>query len=450
MNQVINFLNTTIKDNDTLVIACSTGPDSMFLTKLLVDMKESKKLKIVIAHVNHKLRTQSDEEEIFMNHYCTNHNLIFECLKIEKYHNDNFHDEARNIRYQFFDKIVNKYNAKYLLTAHHGDDLIETILMRITRGSKLSGYSGFRLISKTDNYKILRPLVFMSKSQIKEYMDTNNLKYYNDDSNAKDKYTRNRYRKYVLPFLKKENKNIHLKYLQYSQELNEYVEYVDKIVNDTLPKVYQKNTLDINKTKKLDSFIAKRIVSKILSLLYPINLNRINNNTEKLIYNLIISSKANAKINLPDNKIAIKEYNSITFINNYKEEKKDYEFELKDSIDIPNIGNISIVKEALKTDNYHLYLSSKEIALPLIVRNRKPSDTIEIKNLNGTKKVKDILINEKINLRNRDLLPILTDSNGIILWIPGIKKSKFDKAKTKNYDIICKYELKEEIQNDCK
>lgn len=65
-------------------------------------------------------------------------------MKIEKYGDDNFHNEARNIRYQFFDEVVKKYNAKYLFTAHHGDDLMETILMRIARGSTLRGYSGFK------------------------------------------------------------------------------------------------------------------------------------------------------------------------------------------------------------------------------------------------------------------------------------------------------------------
>ena len=88
------------------------------------------------------MREQSLQEENYLREYCKKNKIMFECMMITEYGDDNFHNEARNIRYDFFEKVVYKYHAMYLMTAHHGDDLIETILMRISRGSNLRGYSG--------------------------------------------------------------------------------------------------------------------------------------------------------------------------------------------------------------------------------------------------------------------------------------------------------------------
>src|SRR5699024_2935456 len=122
---------------------------------------------------------------------------------------------ARLKRYNFFDELVHTYHAKYLMTAHHGDDLMETILMRLTRGSSLKGYAGFKKEYKKDNYKVVRPLITQTKQEIIEYMDNLGLKYFIDESNFSDKYTRNRYRKNILPFLKQEDPQVHHKYLKF-------------------------------------------------------------------------------------------------------------------------------------------------------------------------------------------------------------------------------------------
>ena len=204
MDKVIKYLmnDLKLKDKDIIVIGNSAGPDSMALTDILLKLREKIDIKIICAHVNHNVRKESKEEAIFLKEYCEENDIIFESMIIEKYGDDNFHNEARAIRYSFFDKIVKKYDANYLMTAHHGDDLMETILMRIVRGSSLKGYAGFKTVVEKDTYKIVRPLIFMTKEEIKDYDDKLGIKYAIDASNFKAKYTRNRYRKVVLPFLK--------------------------------------------------------------------------------------------------------------------------------------------------------------------------------------------------------------------------------------------------------
>ena len=185
-------------------------------------------------------------------------------MTILEYGDDNFENEARNIRYNFFESVVLKYNANYLMTAHHGDDLMETILMRIVRGSSLKGYAGFKTVVEKDTYKIVRPLIFMTKEEIKDYDDKLGIKYAIDASNFKAKYTRNRYRKVVLPFLKEEDKNVHMHFLKFSKLLFEYDNYVEKETQNKLKKVYANNKLNIEEYKKLENLIKYKVICKIL------------------------------------------------------------------------------------------------------------------------------------------------------------------------------------------
>ena len=191
----------------------------MCLLEILNSLKDKYKLKLICAHVNHGLRSESENEKNFVENYCVINNIIFEYMKIDKYTNNKFSEsEGRKKRYNFFNELMTKYQAKYLMTAHHGDDLIETIMMRIVRGSNLKGYAGILQI----NNNIVRPLLYVSKKDILDYLREHNIEYVVDKSNDDEKYTRNRYRKQLLPFLKKEDINVHLKFLKYSQELQEY------------------------------------------------------------------------------------------------------------------------------------------------------------------------------------------------------------------------------------
>ena len=241
VEKVINFLkyDLKLKDNDTIVLGNSGGPDSMCLLSILLLLCDKIKLNIVCAHVNHNVRVESASEKDFLMNYCKEKNVAFESMIIEKYGDDNFHNEARKIRYNFFYEIVKKYDANYLMTAHHGDDLMETILMRIVRGSTLKGYSGFEKIVDYGSFKLVRPLVYITKADALDYDIKNGIPYVIDKSNFKSKYTRNRYRMKVLPFLKEEDSNVHEKFIKFSETLLEYDSFINKEINKILKKVYK-------------------------------------------------------------------------------------------------------------------------------------------------------------------------------------------------------------------
>ena len=195
-----------ITETEPLVVGTSAGPDSMALLHYL---KNNTNNPIICCHINHNIRKESQTEEQYLKDYCKNNNIIFEKTKIDKYTENNFENEARIKRYTFYEKTLKKYNSKYLFLAHHGDDLIETILMKISRGSSIEGYAGIKEISNKNNYYIIRPFLKYTKEDLINYNKQHYLKYFIDKSNYDTTYTRNRYRKYILPILKKENPDIH-------------------------------------------------------------------------------------------------------------------------------------------------------------------------------------------------------------------------------------------------
>ena len=431
--------NFKFHKNDIIIIGCSSGPDSMALVDSVFKLKDNFNLKIIFAHVNYNVRKESVEEKEYVKDYCKKNNLIFECLDITEYGDDNFENEARRIRYKFFGRLAKKYNANYVMTAHHADDLMETILMKLVRGSNLNGYAGFKSVVQRDGYKIIRPLITYTKDELIQYNKDNNIKYYIDKTNSDSFYTRNRYRKNILPLLKEENIDVHKKFLKFSNTLNEVNDYISNLVNKSYERCIVDKKIDIKKFKLEDSFIQKELLYRIMSELYQDDLILVSDKHIELMLDLINSEKSNNKIYLPDNIVFTKKYDYIEIIDKSDEDIDEYYFELSDKLLLPNGKRIEFVDKSADNSNNIIRLNSKEIELPIIVRNRKNGDKIRIKNLNGTKKIKDIFIDEKIDVIDRDKWPIVCDSNGTILWVPGLKKSSFDKNNNDSYDIILKY-----------
>ena len=430
MKKVIDFLKENLDKNASIVVACSGGPDSMCLLDLVTKLKDELNLNIIVAHVNHKLRSESEEEAKMVENYAKENNITFELLEITDYINGNFTEEdARKRRYNFFNEIIKKYQASALLTAHHGDDLIETILMRLTRGSNLSGYIGIKEISQNENYKTLRPLLSVTKDEIINYLKENNVPYRLDKTNEEIKHTRNRYRHIVLPFLKKENPKVHEKYLKFSKELIEYDNFVNTYIKDN--KFIVDNSIVINKISSEIDFIKRKCLGLLVKDIqrkdyFDVSDEQMNNLMK--LYN-----QSNKTIDLNNNYMGVNSYGKIYI---KKKENKvlneivlDKDIKLEDYIFYYN-------SQDGDNSNSCIYLNTSEITLPLKIRGVLPGDKMKIKNLNGSKKISDIFIDSKVPKDKRSTYPILVDSKNTVLWVPNLKKSQFSKDKSQKYDII--------------
>lgn len=440
MKEAIKFLEEKIEENDVVVLGLSGGPDSMCLLNVLKSL--SKKVQIICCHVNHKTRVENKEEYEFVKKYLNKEGIPLEYYEISSYKKNQFSEtEAREKRYQFFETVYKKYHAKYLLTAHHALDLAETIVMRMLRGSSLIGYAGILRESTMKEMHLLRPLLSVSKKEIYEYLEKNHIPYVIDSSNESSDYLRNRIRKQILPILEEE-KNYPQKVLKFSKTLQD----ASKNLENQASNVY--NKVVINKKIQKELFLHLKEEEQELLLkkyFHEYYQNRINLISDKHI-NIcrdFIWNHSLGRVHIPGHQewIVGRKY---AFIAPQKE-AKTYLLKLGEEVTLPN-GNV--VKRLLKPttkNNDEIHLSSKEIKLPLYLTTRKNGMRIEVKNLKGSKKVNDILIDKKIDNEEKDEIPILIDSNQTVLWILGISKSKYDVLNDEKYDIIYKYEKKKEV-----
>lgn len=194
------FLDTYYTKDEPILLGCSTGPDSMFLLYQL--LQTSYKNNIVACYFNHKLRTESDEEEVFLENLGKKMGFKVEIwvgdikkIKEALYPSISIEELAREKRYLFFSALGQIYGTKKVMTAHHLDDKIETFFFNLLRGSKLTW-----LINMTENAgNILRPLLWLQKSEILHYLDTNHLPYRIDSTNFENDFSRNFLRNEIIP-----------------------------------------------------------------------------------------------------------------------------------------------------------------------------------------------------------------------------------------------------------
>ena len=314
--------------------------------------------------------------------------------------------------------------------------------MKIIRGSNLEGYAGIKMYSKMNNYTIIRPLLSLTKEDLLKYNKDNNIKYYIDITNEDTTYKRNRIRKNILPLLKEEDPLVHQKFLTYSNTIQEYYNYLEDVTLDKIKMHYQNNTINIDIFRKEHPLIKKNIIFYLLSNIYDNHDNIIKNKHIEDIIKLTENSKPNLTINLPQGYFATKIYNKIIISNNSNNDnsKNDYDELFTDSYQ-DNGFTISKLEPELISNfedngNNVCRLNSSKIAFPLHIRYKKNGDYIYLLGLNGKKKVSDIFIENKIPKNLRNHYPLLVDNNDNIIWIPNLKKSKYNVKKNEICDII--------------
>ena len=429
LEQFLNKHNINLV-NENICIGISTGVDSTVLLHSLLNLKKKINFNLILCHVNHGKREQSNIEEQYIIDFSKENNLILEVLHLNltEIEEDNFQSAARIKRLEFFNDVMNKYNSNYLFLAHHLNDDIETSLMHIIRGSNLKGYAGIsEVVINNNNKLILRPFLNILKDDIVKYAKVNNIKYYEDESNDSDCYTRNRVRHHIIPLLFSENENFSKQFKEFKETLlNSYnivCEYKDNYIRNNIIINNQEIQLEIDEFKKLSNFMQTEV---LFDLLKKYNLSK--KNIEEII-KLIYSSKPNITINYKNITFS-KQYNRVSIsnsinINNNKiniiiNEIKNYDIDDKHYLEIKKCEKDDINRNNINLKNLNTIWINSSI-FPITLRTRKDGDRFKIGN--GTRKVKDLLIDEKIPSIDRDKL-LLIEANDEILNIFGVKKSK--------------------------
>lgn len=213
------------------IVAVSGGIDSVVLLDLLAKKKlvdfTSRSLffepeyKVVVAHFNHGIRSNSGDDARFVEELAASYDMEFE-LGEAKLGPNTSEAKARDFRYDFLRHCCKEYNSSNIITAHHQDDLIETALINLLRGTSWRGMNSLKEFSKLDQINIMRPLLSLPKSKLRNYADINNLKWVEDSTNLDQDYLRNFVRLTLVPAATANNP-------RFIPELIELIENIQKL-----------------------------------------------------------------------------------------------------------------------------------------------------------------------------------------------------------------------------
>ena len=392
------------QDHQKILVAVSGGLDSMTLLQLLIDSQKELAIELAIAHVNHKQRPESDQEEKALV-------KIAEQLGVKIFTSSfsgNFSENtARQFRYDFFGKVMQEGHYTALVTAHHADDQAETVFMRLLRGARLRHLSGMKAVQYFACGELIRPLLTFHKS------DFPDIQHFEDSSNFQNDYLRNRIRNLYLPDLEKENPQFKdsLRYL--GKEIEDWQTALSHLTSD----------LDIENIQVFHQQIPQ--VQRFLLQNYLENFPGLNLSKQQFEEVLnILRTKANYQ------HILKKDYELVKDYQRFKIRKISRKPDLKmDSIllEFENLIEFGHYRFSfgipLSGENIQKIFVSRETSLTL--RFRKEGDSIL---LNGHhKKLRRLFIDKKVSFEERNL-SVIVEQNHQILAILNIAVSDLSKA----------------------
>ncbi|GAA6236735.1 tRNA lysidine(34) synthetase TilS [Apilactobacillus micheneri] len=457
-----NFFNLIAKNHwwnndEYVVIGVSAGVDSMCLLYLMKSLPMDLRPKIVVAHVNHKLRSQSEIEEQYINHYCMQNDLNVEIGIWPKsdHPTNGIENAARNFRYDFFEKVMKKYNAKMLLTAHHLNDQAETIIMKLIRGSYIKQISGINRIRKFNDGFLLRPLLDLKKASLKRFAIDNNIKWFEDETNQELDVQRNRIRHQILPMMEKENPKVVEHLGAFSKQLNQLLGTNKELLLKLIKNLKLKNDkYNLEKFTNQSDNIQFEILEELLN---PVNNSSLANQDTilEIIYLLNNRQKPQVRFKLNNNYYLDKSYNEFSiqkYKNNFISLSKKDEFvvTLNQWFSTLNGELFMITDQEIKHPEKYQRISQFNLSkedFPLSVRMTKTSDKITLKN-GGHQSAKRVFINKKIPNKLRKTAQTLVSSNNAVLSIIGYSESTILNSVNKRYNLIIKQKLLEGERNE--
>lgn len=424
-----------IKKGDRVAVAVSGGIDSMVLLSLLYKQRKRLGITISVIHVDHMLRGAESYEDLrFVQSFCQGKQIPFFGRQADagdeaERTGAGIQTAARQVRYDLFQEGMKELGANKLATAHHADDQAETVLMQLTRGGHIR--SGMPAVRFFADGRLIRPLLCVEKKEIIEYAAQHSIPYREDPSNQKDTYTRNRYRHQFLSFLKNENPkaSIHLSHFAEEQQEDEFFLQAmakEKIKNMAIWKP-EFVCLQIEAFQEVPLPLQKRAIHLILNYLYhgktAFSFLHIHH-----ILQLLQSAAPSGKLDLPSGLSVRKLNEQCVFAyeaDNEPNDKPDFLFG-KDRLYRKGAGTFELIEASGCPDEAECFRLKPDTPLPICIRMRQDGDRIQLRGMNGSKKLARLLIDEKVPLAYRGRIPVVTDANGTILWVPGIRKSIYE------------------------
>ena len=436
-------INTLWNKEDKIAIALSGGVDSIVLFHLLVTEYKDSYKELVVFHINHGLREESYEEAEFVERFVKDFDVKFykEELNMSDLERDSHTSEemlARELRYQAFNKMAKLEGVTKLLTAHHKNDQVENILMRLLTGRSIDHSLAICEEIEMAGLTIYRPLLNSLKAELEEYAKEKNLHYYVDATNFDTDYTRNNIRHNIVPLLNDINSGSFdnlINFANYYQNINNNLKkailsnkdnYIFSRDEDKISLVKDK-FLELNEEEMY--FLLKDLITDELGI-FDVK--------QRAIFDVVSSLKKNSgnkSYDLKNNLKIISQYETLYI---HKIEKKCYNDKIEiiiDKICEESVYEFYQNKFIISTDAKDSEIGFNKSELPLLVTIKKEGDRVRRGEIN--KKLSRIFIDEKVPKELRDTLPVIRNNKGEVLGVLGIG-TKVNKNKIYDYYIKMK------------
>lgn len=443
-----------IEPKDTIVLGISGGADSVCLLKILARWKAAWGISLRAVHVHHQLRgEEADADERFVRELCEN-----EGIPCRVFHEDvqgmaqrekiGLEEAGRIARYRCFATVCEDVGGGKIALAHHQDDLAETMLHHLVRGTGMAGLCSLKPVSGNR----IRPLLCLEKEEILVYLKAAGQPWRTDSSNLEDDYTRNRIRHHVLEELKTEVNPRAVRHMaQLSEELEETRVVLAQVAAEKRRQYVRKSEkgmLLAEELKKEPDLIGRQIVHDLLKEISgkQKDFTRIHVEAVQELWN----RKVGARRDLPYGMQAIRMYGGI-YLERKAEKCKTRDSEKNAGIQMNvqsegtesfQIGELTLTVSRTARDfgeipekKYTKWFDYDRIKQTLVIRHRQPGDRICLFDGGGSKKLKDYLIDRKIPAQKRDQLWLLADGSDI-LWIIGDRISAAYKVTAESQRIL--------------
>ena len=439
MENVKKFIKekNLINPGEHIIVGVSGGADSVYLLRLLCNLRKEMDLKITVVHINHMIRKEAVDDQEFVEELCGKLSVSCEVFeidvkKIAQREKKSLEEAGRKARYDAFFKMMKKCHADKIAIAHHQNDQAETFLYRCARGTGIYGAGAM----KAQDGVLIRPLLCISKKEIINDLSKNGQDWVEDASNQDDTFARNQIRNQVIPRLETVNDHVveHIGLL--CEDIEEVTGYLTKQIEDACLRCTRKIDhgfeIDCNKIKKENTWIQKQIFKTVLEKTAGKKKDLERRHIEDLIK---LSGNGTGKtISLPYKMLAEKNYQ---YIKVYKQNISDKQ-KIKGRLLCEEITDLTNIKEndCIKIIDYD------RIGTEIQMRCRKPGDFFIFDKKNKRKSISRYFIDEKVPRELRDQMPLVADGNHIV-WIVGRRVSEYYKItdSTKRY---LKLEYKEE------
>lgn len=447
-----------IQKGDRIVAGISGGADSVCLLYLLKELQKIYDFSIIAVHVNHHLREgEAVRDEEFVRELCSREEVPFyachvDVEKISQESGISLEEAGRNARYESFSQICQKEGGNKIALAHHQDDLAETMLHHLARGTGAAGLCSLKPVYGNR----IRPLLCMTRREVEIYLEQKKICWQTDSTNLDDHYTRNKIRHHVVDYLCQEiNPKTVSHMAQTAKELGEIQDFLEQLTEEKMKKYSQKQGQKIFLAEKLreeNDLLSRRIILRALKEVSGKTKDFTRDHVERI--HGLWGKQVGKQVDLPYGWIAERTYEGIVFRTNDEQSSataiKIFRECEERVLEIPGITQVGeyfvechvISREEMKDKflripekAYTKWLNYDNIKDSLVFRHRQPGDRFSAHPSGGSKKLKDYLIDRKIPREDREWLGLIAEKNEI-LWVIGDRISQKYKVSEETHHIL--------------